>query len=90
MGLTVSYSLIGLVNTIFDVLNLLIMIRVILSWLRPNLHTPGVNLVYRLTEPILAPFRGFLSTRGMGLDFSPFFALLFLYVLRGILISLLR
>jgi YggT family protein len=60
------------------ILDILIFIRCILSWI-PNMFTnPLGRLVYRLTEPILAPIRKLLFGSpiggGMGLDFSPVIA----------------
>lgn len=89
MGVTFSYSLVRLVNTVFDVINILILIRVLLSWVRPNPLAPGINLIYRLTEPLLAPFRGILPVGRVGLDFSPLLALLFFQLLRSLIIRLL-
>lgn len=89
MAASLSYSLRWLVNTLFDFLYLLIIIRVLLSWLRPDPYAPGIRLIYRLTEPLLAPFRGLLPAGTMGLDFSPLIALIFFQLLRRLLLSLL-
>ncbi|HHW92426.1 MAG TPA: YggT family protein [Firmicutes bacterium] len=78
-----------MVNTIFDLINLLIIIRVLLSWLRPNLYAPGIRLIYKLTEPLLAPFRNLLPMGTPGLDFSPIIALIFFQLLRRLLLSFL-
>jgi YggT family protein len=87
LGASLSYSLHWIVNTIFDLIYLLIIVRVLLSWLRPDPYAPGIRLIYQLTEPLLAPFRGLLPM-GAGLDFSPLIALLFFQLLRRLLLSL--
>ncbi|BDG60739.1 YggT family protein [Caldinitratiruptor microaerophilus] len=60
----------------------LITIRVLMSWFRPrswNRQTQwffrAEEAVWRLTEPLLAPFRNLLPTGGIGLDFSPIIAI---------------
>ena len=77
------------VQTAFDVINFLIIIRVLLSWLRPNTFAPGINFIYQITEPILAPFRSLLPSGGIGVDFSPLLALLVFRFLRQTILGLL-
>ena len=48
-------------------------ISVILSWVAPGSRSPGAELVYQITEPVLAPFRRLIPNLG-GLDISPIFA----------------
>ena len=70
-------SLIWLVNTICFILYIVIIIRIILSWVDANPYNEIVQLIYSISEPILAPFR-MLPLQFGGFDFSPilaFFAL---------------
>jgi YggT family protein len=69
----------------------IIIARAIISWVRPNPYNPAVRLLYRLTEPILHPIRNALMkfTGNIGLDFSPFIAIIFLYIFRAILLKIL-
>ena len=82
----------GLVDLFFRLAFLLIIIRVVLSWLPVNRWHPLVVLITRITEPFLAPFRRMLPPwRTGGLDLSPFFLILTLYVIRSFIFgSLLR
>ena len=64
----------------------IIILRAILSWVRPDPYHPLVRLLYAITEPILAPLRRLLPGGGLGLDLSPAIALLVLYFLRGFLV----
>ena len=63
------------------VLEGLIFVRVVLSWI-PALHRSRLaQLVFALTEPILGPIRRLLAKSPLGgagvpLDFSPFLALI--------------
>lgn len=71
-----------LVVTVFSLLMLaaqfyfwLLILSVVLSWVAPGSYSPGVVLVYQLTEPMLAPLRRLLPAMG-GLDLSPILAFL--------------
>lgn len=65
----------------------IIVLRAVISWVRPDPYHPLVRLLYSLTEPVLAPLRR-LIPRGMGgLDISPLLALLLLYFLRSFLVQ---
>lgn len=72
----------------------LIIIRVIVSFLPlDNLGDTGKKLLamlYEVTEPILGTIRGFLPRNQMGLDFSPFLAILIIMLLQRFLIMLFR
>lgn len=86
--------LIWLVSTAFSILNWLIIIRVIISWLRPsNLDRRWrkvLEVIYKITEPILAPIRSLLPTGNIGIDFSPIVALFALMIVRNFVINILR
>jgi YggT family protein len=58
-------------------LELLILARVILSWVDPAGRGPIASWVVSATEPILAPIRRMLPRTGM-LDLSPFIVILVL------------
>ncbi len=59
-----------LVSTLIDLYSLVILAAVIMSWVRVDPRHPLARLVYRLTEPVLAPIRRVLPPMG-GLDLSP-------------------
>ncbi len=84
--LTVSYF--------FEVVNFLIFIRVMLSWVHVSPQNKFVNLLYQLTEPILEPFRKLSARLGLNrgmVDFSPIVALIFLYyIARPLVLALVR
>jgi len=81
--------LIGLISNIFQIINFLIIIRVLLAWFNYNSHNQYIQLLYRVTEPILAPIRNLLSSFNMGIDISPLIAIFTLSILRNFLIRLL-
>ena len=75
-------QLIGLASKIYS---LLIIGRVILSWVNPDPYNPIVRLVVRVTEPVLGPVRNLLPAMG-GFDFSPILVLIAIQLLENLLI----
>ena len=72
----------------------LIFIRVLLSWInvnpyRPAIDHPIVDLLYRITDPVLQPLRRIIPPLGGTLDLSPIIALILLEILRQILFRIL-
>ena len=84
-----NYSLISFISNVFQIINILIIIRVALSWFNYNAHNQYVRLLYKITEPILAPIRNLLSSFNMGIDISPLIAIFALSFIRNLLIRLL-
>ncbi len=60
-------------------IEVLILVRVVLSWIDPNPGTSFSKLICSLTDPILAPFRSF--ARFGPVDFSPMIALLIIQLI---------
>lgn len=57
----------------------LILIRALVSWVRPDPYSPIMQFLFRTTEPILQPIRRLMPR--MAVDLSPiiaFFAIIFL------------
>ena len=83
-----------MINMIFQFLNLMITLRIILSFF-PNLANPSiVKVIYQVTEPILAPFRTILHMiipmrSGFYLDFSPLLAIFVLDLFKNLIIKIL-
>ena len=72
------------------VVNFLILVRVLMSWVIRDPRNQFAVFIYALTEPILAPFRGLLKKLGVGgmLDFSPIVALLVIQFIANVIYSL--
>jgi YggT family protein len=81
-------SLAWIVNTLFTILELLVFARVMLSWLPISPWNPAARWLRRIVDPILLPFRRVLPSFS-GIDFSPLLALVTLYVLQQVLVTLL-
>jgi YggT family protein len=77
-----------LLATVISVLQILIIIRIILSYFpRIDPYNPAVRALRAIVDPILAPFRRILPTFA-GIDFSPVLAILVLQVIGALLRNL--
>ena len=63
-----------------EVLILAIWVRVIVSWFPQRPTNMLTNILYRVTEPILAPLRRIIPRVGT-LDFSPLVAVILLQII---------
>ena len=67
-------SLIGLASLLGSLIwlvQILIICRVVVSWLNADPHNRLVQIIVNSTEPMLAPIRRIVPPIGGGLDFSP-------------------
>jgi YggT family protein len=82
--------LLTIINLLYYALFILILARIILSWVNVSSYQLYQirDLVFRLTEPILAPVRRLLPSTA-GIDFSPMIVLIVAWFLRSLLIQLL-
>jgi YggT family protein len=71
-----------IVRLLFSLYILLIFVRVLFAWLRPNMFNPVVRFVYNLTDPYLKLFAGIRFLRIGYIDLSPILALYLLYLLQ--------
>ena len=83
-----------IVSLLIQVYEFLLLIRVLLSWInvdpyRPVIDHPVVDILHRITDPVLAPLRRLIPPVGGAVDISPVVALIILEVLRRILVSVL-
>ena len=74
-----------LINLAFEALNILLIIRIILSWLPHNRYHPLINIIYEITEPILKPFRNMIDPI-QGVDISPIIVFILLSFLRNLIV----
>lgn len=80
------------VEIFFKVLETLIFLRIIFSWLPIKKENLLLQFLFMVTEPILAPIRNLIARssfgRNMMLDFSPILAYLLLGFVKKIIILL--
>lgn len=62
-----------------------IIIRALISWVSPDPYNPVVQILYRLTEPVLAPIRYRLPDLG-GIDISSIAVILLIFFMQGFLV----
>ena len=74
-------SIAYIVNIAFEVYILILIARVLSSWVRMNPYGKIYQFIFSLTEPLLAPIRR-LMPKGTMLDFSPMILMLLLILLR--------
>ena len=67
-----------------EVLTLAILVRVILSWFSPRPTNMLTNILYQVTEPLLAPLRRIIPRVGM-FDFTPLVAIILLQLITYLL-----
>ncbi len=85
-------SLAALIDTIIDIYTWIVIASAIMSWLvafgvvntRNHFIRVIVDMLYRLTEPVLRPIRRLLPNLG-GVDISPVILLLGLFFIRSLL-----
>ena len=82
-------GIIGLVQLLFDLYIIVLLARVLLSWVQVDPRNPIVNLIRQLTEPLLAPIRRVLPQSG-GIDFSPMVAFVVVLIAEQVVLTLLR
>ncbi len=75
-----------LIGFILMALMILIIVRVILSFVGGDSYHPVVPLVFQLTEPILKPVRKRMPALG-GLDLSPIIVLLAIALLQALVVA---
>ena len=69
-------------------LNVVIIARVILSWVKLSPSNPIAIIIYGISEPMLTPVRRLLPNTG-GLDFSPIVVIILIMVIQRILNAIL-
>lgn len=82
------------IDVLFNVIQTMVFIRVLLSWFPIAKNGRIVTYIYQVTDPILVPVKNMLEKsaigRSMYVDFSPIVALLLLSILRNILIYIIK
>ena len=69
-----------IIRVLCDVLTIIILLRVVVSWYSPRPTNKLVIILYRLTEPILAPLRRIIPRVGR-FDFSPLVAIILIQLI---------
>lgn len=83
------FLLIEIINLVFRLYSYAILARIFLSWIPLERNNLVVQFIYKITEPILAPFRIILPLGGMGLDLSPIIVFFLINLLQRSIINIL-
>lgn len=76
-----------LIQTLFYLMQLVILLDVLFSWIRPDPYNPFVRAVHQIAGLVLDPLRRIVPGVGM-FDITPIIALILLQILQGLLIGL--
>ena len=82
-----DFLLFSIINNIFNLLQLLIMVRVLLSWIDHDPYNQFIKLLYVITDTILEPIRDLIPLQTSGIDFTPMVAFVLLGFIKNILLS---
>ncbi|MTI47756.1 YggT family protein [Sporosalibacterium faouarense] len=81
------------INRFVYLIQILILVRIALSFIIRDMSNPLFRVIYQITEPILAPFRNLIARLGINtgmFDFSPILAMFAVQIIAGIITNLLR
>lgn len=85
-----SNMLLDVIRAAFGVFEMLIIARVLMSWINPNPHSPIVRFVSDITDPLLSRIERLMPQALLyPLNFTPIVALLFLSFVQRLIFSLL-
>lgn len=77
-----------LLDFIFQALYLILIIRVLLSWIPHDAYHPITAFIYRVSDPILKPFQDIVPSWRIGIDLSPILAFFAIGILRRLVFML--
>ena len=75
-----------LISALLNAYMVILIIRVIYSWIRPTNPSQFHYLVYKLTEPVLEPIRKIIPPIGGVLDISPIIVFFIIGILKRFII----
>jgi YggT family protein len=82
--------ILGFAKVLDVVLNIymwVIIIRALISWVNPDPYNPIIQILTRMTEPVLRPIRKLAPPSKIGVDLSPLIAVLIVIFLQYALIN---
>ncbi len=85
--------ILGIAKVLDIVLNIymwIIIIRALISWVNPDPYNAIVQILTRVTEPVLRPIRKLVPPYKVGIDFSPLIAVLIIIFLQYAVINTLK
>lgn len=77
-----------LLNLVFNVMYIVLVVRIVMSWVGADPYNDIARVIYSMTDPILEPFRRLPLQLG-AVDFSPIIVFILLRVLQGFVMGVL-
>ena len=74
-----------LVDYILSIYVWVIIIRALITWVSPDPGNPVVQMLYRITDPVIEPVRRRMPNFG-GMDFSPLIVILAIFFLQNFVV----
>jgi YggT family protein len=85
------YTLSEIVVIVFKTIEVMIVLRILTSWVTIGGASPFRSFLRDFTDPVLKPFKVALHLNpGMGIDLSPIIALFVLYQVELLVLHLIR
>ena len=89
MRYLLAVGLIGIIWALLTIYSWIIIVRALISWVQPNPHNPIVQLLHKLTEPVLRPLRRVVPpSRLGGIDISPILAVILIKLIKYVLLHI--
>jgi YggT family protein len=86
VGTAFTAAVLDVIFAILSVIQWLVIIAAVISWVNPDPRNSIVQFLYRSTEPLLRPFRRLLPPgRTGGIDFSPLLVILVILFIKTFL-----
>lgn len=85
-------NLYRVLGDLVNIIQFLILIRIVLSFININMDNPLGEIIYTMTEPVLAPARALISKLNIDtgmFDFSPMLAIIMLNILYSLVARIL-
>ncbi len=83
-------ALARVLDLLLHIYSLILIVRVIVSWVNADPYNPLVRFLYQATEPLLYRVRRALPVVYAGIDFSPLVVLIAIFFLQGFLVTTLQ
>ncbi len=74
-----------IVGTFFKIYSIVLIVRILISWVNPDPFNPIVQFLVRVTDPVLEPFRRIIPPIGP-IDISPMVVFFLLQVVQSFLV----
>jgi YggT family protein len=89
VGGSAGGALLDVVLYILEGIKWIVIIAALISWVSPDPRNPIVRFLYTVTEPLFRPFRRLIPpSRTGGIDLSPLFVLLVIFLVSRFLARL--